>query len=49
MKYSYNTRRELFKKSLFLSPFLWKPGLMAETLTLTPRQTEGPLLLFHCS
>ena len=42
MKYSYPTRRELFKKSLSLSPFFCTPGLMAEALTLTPRQTEGP-------
>jgi protocatechuate 3,4-dioxygenase beta subunit len=42
MKYLYPTRRELFKKSLSLSPFFCTPGLMAEALTLTPRQTEGP-------
>jgi protocatechuate 3,4-dioxygenase beta subunit len=42
MKYSHPSRRELFKKSLFLSSLFSAPGLMAEALTLTPRQTEGP-------
>ena len=35
-------RRTFLNKSWWLAPFYLTPGLMAENLSLTPRQTEGP-------
>lgn len=35
-------RRSFIRQSLTLAPFFCVPGLMAESLSLTPRQTEGP-------
>ena len=37
-----NKRRAFIKNSLSVSSLLCVPGLMAETLSLTPHQTEGP-------
>ena len=42
MKFSIITRRNLIRNSFSLAPFFSSPGLMAETLILTPLQTEGP-------
>ena len=36
------SRRSFLFSSIQATPFFCVPGLMAETLTLTPRQTEGP-------
>ena len=36
------SRRSFLSLSILATPFFCVPGLMAETLTLTPRQTEGP-------
>ena len=36
------SRRSFLSSSIQATPFFCVPGLMAETLTLTPRQTEGP-------
>ena len=36
------SRRSFLSSSILATPFFCVPGLMAETLTLTPRQTEGP-------
>ena len=36
------SRRSFLSSSILAIPFFCVPGLMAETLTLTPRQTEGP-------
>lgn len=36
------SRRSFVSSSIKVAPFFCVPGLMAETLTLTPRQTEGP-------
>ena len=37
-----NKRRSFIKNSLSVSSLLCVPGLMAEALSLTPHQTEGP-------
>ena len=37
-----NNRRVFIKKSLSVSSLFCVPGLMAEALSLTPHQTEGP-------
>ena len=39
---SFWVRRSFLKRSLFYSQFFCVPGLMAESLSLTPHQTEGP-------
>ena len=35
-------RRSFLSSSLSFTPFFYVPGLMAEALTSTPKQTEGP-------
>ena len=35
-------RRQFLKQAAFGAAFFSTPGLFAEELTLTPRQTEGP-------
>ena len=42
MYLSHLSRRSFVSSSIKGAPFFCVPGLMAETLTLTPRQTEGP-------
>ena len=42
MYLSHLSRRSFVSSSIKVAPFFCVPGLMAETLTLTPRQTEGP-------
>lgn len=42
MYLSHLSRRSFVSSSIKVTPFFCTPGLMAETLTLTPRQTEGP-------
>lgn len=42
MYLSHLSRRYFVSSSIKVAPFFCVPGLMAETLTLTPRQTEGP-------
>ena len=42
MYLSHLSRRSFVSSSIKVAPFFCAPGLMAETLTLTPRQTEGP-------
>ena len=39
---SHLSRRSFVSSSVKVAPFFCVPGLMAEILTLTPRQTEGP-------
>ena len=39
---SHLSRRSFVSSSVKVAPFFCVPGLMAEALTLTPRQTEGP-------
>ena len=42
INFSSPPRRNLIRNSFSLAPFFSSPGLMAETLILTPLQTEGP-------
>ena len=42
MYLSHLSRRSFVSSFIKVAPFFCVPGLMAETLTLTPRQTEGP-------
>ena len=42
MYLSHLSRRSFVSSSIKVAPFFCVPGLIAETLTLTPRQTEGP-------
>ena len=42
MYLSHLSRRSFVSSSIKVAPFFCVAGLMAETLTLTPRQTEGP-------
>lgn len=42
MYLSHLSRRSFVSSSIKVAPFFCVPGLMAEALTLTPRQTEGP-------
>lgn len=36
------SRKNFLHRSIAALPFLYAPGVFAESLTLTPRQTEGP-------
>ena len=42
MLFTGNNRRAFIRKSLSASSLFCVPGLMAESLSLTPNQTEGP-------
>lgn len=42
MSTSFSLRRTFLRNSISLAPLFCLPGLMAESLSLTPRQTEGP-------
>ena len=42
MYLSHLSRRSFVSSSIKVAPFFCVPGLMAEALTLTPSQTEGP-------
>jgi len=42
MNKQQSNRRSFLNRSLQLSPFFLVPGLMAEQLTVTPKQTPGP-------
>lgn len=42
MNKQQTNRRSFLNRSLQLSPFFLVPGLMAEQLTITPKQTPGP-------
>ena len=39
---NFSPRRTFLRHSISLAPLFCLPGLMAESLSLTPRQTEGP-------
>ena len=39
---NFSLRRTFLRHSISLAPLFCLPGLMAESLSLTPRQTEGP-------
>lgn len=42
MNLSCQARRSFLSSTLCSTPFFYVPGLMAEALTQTPKQTEGP-------
>ena len=39
---NFSPRRTFLRHSISFAPLFCLPGLMAESLSLTPRQTEGP-------
>lgn len=42
MSMNFSPRRTFLRHSISFAPLFCLPGLMAESLSLTPRQTEGP-------
>ena len=42
MSMNFSPRRTFLRDSISFAPLFCLPGLMAESLSLTPRQTEGP-------